>query len=146
MSEIFIFRGFSQEDLDKGKNFILSKGINLEGMIFSRSDETMAKENVESLLNRINKEGSCPANGAPAEGSKAVIMAVNTQEKALMVMRSFKAVLDKPEEPAFAMITPTSLEWTLEYYMDHICQEHEYMKTHNPADDPDMKKITPEEK
>ncbi len=139
MTEIFLFRGFTQEDINRGKSELTSKGINTGDMIFLPADRAMLEENVESLLTRIEQEDVTSEGNAP--GSMAVIMAVGSQEKALTVMRTFKRILETPEKPAFAMITPTSLTWTLGYYMDHVTKEHEYMKTHNPADDPDMKKI-----
>ena len=139
MSEIFLFRGFEEEDILKGKNQLASQGVDLQDMVFIRADEKMLEENVEALLTRIDREGAESAGGAP--GSMAVIMAVQSQEKALTVMRAFKKILPEAGKPAFAMITPTSLTWTLGYYMDHVTKEHEYMKDHNPADDPDMKKI-----
>ena len=139
MTEIFLFRGFTQEDINRGKSELTSKGINTGDMIFLPADKAMLEENVESLLTRIEEEDITSEGNAP--GSMAVIMAVGSQEKALTVMRTFKGILDTPEKPAFAMITPTSLTWNLGYYMDHVTKEHEYMKTHNPADDPDMKKI-----
>jgi hypothetical protein len=68
---------------------------------------------------------------------------VNTQERqqVLQVMRSFKAVLPDPQEMIFAVITDTARTWTFGDYIGHLGMEHEYMKTRNPDDDPDMKKM-----
>ncbi len=139
MSEIYLFRGFSTEEIDKGKAILASRKEDLGDMVFLPASSAMLGENVEALLNRI--DSAPPARDDDAAGSKAVIMATGSQEKALRVMRAFKAAMADPGEAAFAMVTRTSLAWTLGYYMDHVTKEHIYMKTHNPAEDPDMKKI-----
>jgi hypothetical protein len=140
MSEIFLFRGFSKEQIVEGQQVLADKGENLTELIFVPASHEMLQINVEELLNMIEKKGQQTLTDA-TEGLKTVIMAVSSQEKALTIMRTYKSLLKDPTEPAFAMITSTSLTWTLGYYMDHIHKEHEFMKTHNPADDPDMKKI-----
>ena len=139
MAEIFLFRGFDKSEIEDGKIRLASQGEDLTNMKFVPATPGMLDENVEELLNRI--EDGSSETGGDAAGEKTVIMAVSSQEKALKVMRAFKGILNEPGSAAFAMITPTSLTWTLGYYMDHVSKEHEYMKTHNPADDPEMKKI-----
>jgi hypothetical protein len=37
------------------------------------------------------------------------------------------------------MITETASTWTFQNYFEHLMKEHEYMKTHSPKNDPDMK-------
>lgn len=140
MSEIFIFRGFSAGQIEKGRRLLAEKGESLDELIFLPASKEMVDENVEVLLNRADATGQTDLTDA-AEGKKTVIMAVQSQERALQIMRLYKGLLEDPSEPAFAMVTPTSLSWSLGYYMDHVHKEHGYMKTHNPADDPDMKKI-----
>ena len=140
MSEIFLFRGFTKEQIEEGRNILAGKGEKLEELIFVPADSKMLETNVEELLNEADSMGQQAAKDS-IEGLKTVIMAVASQDKALTIMRTYKSILKDPSEPAFAMITPTSLTWSLGYYMDHIHKEHEFMKTHNPADDPDMKKI-----
>jgi hypothetical protein len=44
-------------------------------------------------------------------------------------MRSFKAVLPDPQDIIFAVVTQTALTWTFEEYIEHLGNEHEYMKT-----------------
>jgi hypothetical protein len=138
--EIILFRGFETQLLDEGKNLLASQGENMKEILFVPATKSMKKEKVEKLLNRIDNDEYTKEESI--EGTKTVIMAVNSQERAIMLMRTFKSLLPNPQEAAFAMITETSLSWSLEYYMDHVTQEHEYMKTHNPENDPDMKKIT----
>lgn len=142
MSEIFILRGFDNESVEKGKALLASLGSNLDEMIFQRATTKMLDENVEALLTRLEVTGATGVElQDEAPGSRAVIMGVASQDQALKVMRSFKSVLDDPGSAAFAMVTQTSLSWTLGYYMNHVTKEHQYMKDHNPASDPDMKKL-----
>lgn len=142
MNEVFILRGFDSESIEKVKNLLSSLGSNLSEMVFQRASTAMLDENVEALLTRLDTSGSTSVEQKnEATGSQTVIMGVGSKEQALKVMRSFKSVVDKPGSAAFAMVTQTSMKWTLGYYMNHVNEEHEYMKTHNPGDDPDMKKI-----
>ncbi|MBN2628028.1 MAG: DUF3783 domain-containing protein [Spirochaetales bacterium] len=137
--EIYLFRGFSPEEIEKGKATLAARQIDLTELLFIPVSEAMMNERMEELLNRLEIDPAVKGEAAP--GLKTVIMATGSQEKALQVMRAIKAVLADPAEPAFAMVTQTSLTWTLGYYMDHVHKEHDYMKTHNPANDPDMRKI-----
>lgn len=146
MSEIFLFKGFTKDEIEAGKSALVEKGKDLQDLIFVPAGSAMMEANVEELLTKIDGEGSHKANDLPLyqlkEGeSKVVIMAVGSQDKAISVMRAYKSILEDPTQAAFAMVTESSLTWTLGYYMDHVSKEHEYMKTHNPATDPDMKKI-----
>ena len=137
--EIYLLRGFSPEEIENSKATLFARHIDLQELLFIPVSEAMMSVKVEELLNRLEKDPA--VNEEPAQGLKTMIMATGSQEKALQVMRAFKSVLTDPAEPAFAMVTQTSLSWTLGYYMEHVHKEHDYMKTHNPADDPDMKKI-----
>jgi hypothetical protein len=101
------------------------------------SMETMKMEELITAL----FEGTALAGKALTEGQRVVLMAVTQKERAVTVMRAVKSVSEDPQDIVFAMVTQTALQWTLQEYIDHISEEHEYMKTHNPADDPDMKKV-----
>jgi len=77
---------------------------------------------------------------APASESFRVVL-IHSEERDIVMrlVKSFKSSLPNPGDIAFAMVTETALNWTFAYYLDHLSQEHEYMKTHRPEDDPDMK-------
>lgn len=142
MNEVFIYRGFDNESVDRIKGLLKSLGSNVDEMVFQRASTAMLDENVEDLLSRLDSKGSISvAEEDEAPGYPTVIMGVGSKEQALKVMRSFKSVLNVPGSAAFAMVTQTSLKWKVGYYMNHVNEEHEYMKTHNPGDDPDMKKV-----
>ena len=102
--------------------------------------EGMISLKMEEILNRIS-EGEMVEGKVLTEGRRVVFMGVSSQERAVTLMRGIKSVSDNPGDIAFAMITQTALGWSLQEYVDHVCAEHEYMKTHNPADDEDMKRI-----
>ncbi len=74
-------------------------------------------------------------------GYRMVIVLAQDKEPVLQIMRSFKKVLPDPQNVIFAMVTREALSWTFEDYFDHLAKEHEYMKTHSPANDPDMKRM-----
>jgi len=86
------------------------------------------------------KQMAPPHNNPPATGAfRVVLMHTEEREEILKIMKSFKAVLANPSDLIFAMITDTALGWTFQYYLDHVAEEHEYMKNHEPADNPDMR-------
>jgi hypothetical protein len=60
---------------------------------------------------------------------RLVIVLTSERERVLQIMRSFKAVLPDPQDIIFAVVTQTALTWTFEEYIEHLGNEHEYMKT-----------------
>ncbi len=78
--------------------------------------------------------------GTPRTGNhRGALISGADKRSAVILMRCFKQVLPKDSDPAFAMVTETGLTWTVEEYLTHIRKEHVFMKTANPADDPDMR-------
>ncbi len=63
------------------------------------------------------------------------------KEHVFAIMRGIKSASSRPQDIIFAMVTDTAASWTLEEYLKHLKTEHEYMKTHTPDQDPDMKKL-----
>jgi hypothetical protein len=102
--------------------------------------EGMIPMKMEEILDRLSR-GEMVEGKALTEGKRVVFMGAGSKERAVTLMRGIKSVSENPGDIVFAMITRTALDWSLQEYIDHVCAEHEYMKTHNPADDPDMKKI-----
>ena len=137
--EICLLRGFTKSQAGKALEGLASDAKEFKTSFVPMSDE-MQEMNMDVLLDSLF-EGKPPGGGPLREGHRVVIMAVSSQERALAIMRAVKAVSEDPQDIVFAMVTQTSLSWTLQTYIDHVSEEHEYMKTHNPADDPDMKKI-----
>lgn len=145
MSEIILFKGFSKNQISSGKNVLAGKIDNHENITLVSVSEDMKNRNVEVLLDMIledsTKHDYSALNEDNEEKNKVVIMAVASQERAFSVMRAYKSILDKPADAAFAMVTQNSLEWTLDYYIKHVSKEHEYMKTHDPSKNKDMKQV-----
>jgi len=86
---------------------------------------------------------ACGFNGVLATlgNLRAVVIQAEAKEQVIQMMRSFKGVLPDPQDLVFAMITETARTWTFQDYFEHLAKEHEYMKTHSPANDPDMKRM-----
>ena len=78
---------------------------------------------------------------APGGGYRMVLIHSEDKQQVMQILRSFKQVLPDPKDVIFAVITETALTWTFENYLRHLAREHEYMKTHSPENDPDMKRM-----
>ncbi|WP_168203471.1 DUF3783 domain-containing protein [Oceanispirochaeta crateris] len=137
--EMCLFRGFTKDQATQALNLLSQEGgeFNTRFAPMTDSMETMKMEELITAL----FEGTALGGKALTEGQRVVLMAVTQKERAVTVMRAVKSVSEDPQDIVFAMVTQTALQWTLQEYIDHISEEHEYMKTHNPADDPDMKKV-----
>lgn len=140
LQELCIFKGFSKEIAGSAMSALTEISDKEIKTSFAPMTESMLNRKVEDVLEDLFKK--IPGEGkALTEGKKLVFMAVHSKERAVAIMRSVKSVSTDPHEIIFAMVTETALKWTVEHYMDHLAEEHEYMKTHNPAQDPDMKKV-----
>lgn len=63
------------------------------------------------------------------EDFKAVILHGFSNEEALAIMRAVKSLGISANQTAFATTTPTSLQWKVEYLLEHLHEEHEMMQT-----------------
>ena len=80
--------------------------------------------------------------GTPRTGKKrGALIAGADKANAVALMRCFKSILPSDADPAFAMVTETGLKWTVDEYLSHIRREHEFMKTADPSQDPDMREV-----
>ena len=64
---------------------------------------------------------------------KLILMHGFSNDEAIAVMRAVKAAAPDPGEIAFAITTPTNLEWKIKDLVDQVRFEHEYLKE-NPPD------------
>ena len=64
---------------------------------------------------------------------KLVLLHGFSNEEAVKMMRAVKAASSDPGEIAFAITTPTNLEWKIRDLVDQVRLEHEYLKE-NPPD------------
>lgn len=59
---------------------------------------------------------------------KAVVMHGFSDEEAFSIMKAVKALGFGGGSTAYATTTPTSLEWKVEYLLEHLKEEHEQMR------------------
>jgi hypothetical protein len=64
---------------------------------------------------------------------KLVLMHGFSNEEAVAMMRAVKAAASDPGDIAFAITTPTNLEWKIKDLVDQVRAEHESLKQ-NPPD------------
>lgn len=69
---------------------------------------------------------SCYTSGMEKD-FKAIIMHGFSDEQALSVMRAVKALGLGAGSTAFAMTTPTSVEWKVSDLIEHLAEEHAMM-------------------
>jgi hypothetical protein len=70
---------------------------------------------------------------------KVLLMHGFDQDEALAIMRAVKAAVKRPEDIAFAMTTETNREWKVEDLIEHVGEEHEFMrKGRVPRDSPPL--------
>lgn len=68
--------------------------------------------------------------------AQVVLLHGFSSETALAVMRAAKAAVAEtgadPAEIAFAMTTPTNMEWKVSQLLVDVAEEHEYMRKNPP--------------
>jgi hypothetical protein len=68
--------------------------------------------------------------------TQVVLLHGFSSDQALAVMRAAKAAAAgtgaDPSEIAFAMTTPTNLEWKVSQLLTDVAEEHDYMKKNPP--------------
>jgi len=144
-------RGLSDEDIENGKTSFYRDNRENPALEVIAVTESILDEKVGKILERLITDSEIISRELPhdskiqsSSGScKYRLVIVNTSERpqVLQVMRSFKAVLPDPQNIIFAVITEAARTWTFAEYIEHLCAEHEYMKTRKPEDNPDMKKL-----
>jgi hypothetical protein len=71
--------------------------------------------------------------------TKVILMHGFDQDEILAIMRAVKAAAKRPEEIAFAMTTETNREWKVEDLIEHVGEEHDFMrKTQMPREAPPL--------
>lgn len=143
--------GLSEEDIEKGISSFgaLNQGMNTLEVI--AVTPPLLSANVGATLDSV-MAGSAPDSAIESQSEekalfperfryRVVIVHAPKREQVLQVMRGFKAVLPNPQDIIFAVITDMARNWTFEEYIGHLGGEHEYMKTHDPNDNPDMKRM-----
>jgi hypothetical protein len=62
------------------------------------------------------------------EQQKIVVLHGFNAEEAVIAMRAVKDALPSAGDAAFAMSTPTNLQWRLDYLFEHVGEEHRQMR------------------
>lgn len=102
-------------------------------------------ENVGQQITAEAAEAVAAGNwpgGVPRRGKRrSALIAGADKRNAVALMRCFRSILPADADPVFAMVTETGRTWTVDDYLAHIRKEHEFMKTADPSQDPDMREV-----
>ncbi len=141
IQEMCLLKGFTKEQAARGLEALSEISTSEEvKTTFAPMTESMLEMVVEEVLEGLFK-GESIEGKAITQGHRVIFMAVYSKERAVTIMRTMKSISENPQDIIFAMVTETAMKWTLGKYLEHVSEEHEYMKTHNPATDPDMKPV-----
>jgi len=150
MNDSIIFTlGLSPQDIEAGiAAFDAVDQSETRLQVTPMTEDLLTSTVGEAVDNRAqalrDHEATDPSMGfhgvTPVPGHYRMVL-INSQDRqqVIKILRSFKKVLPNPDDVIFAMITETALTWTFQDYVEHLSKEHEYMKTHTPEHDPDMK-------
>lgn len=64
---------------------------------------------------------------------RLILMHGLEQAQAVAVMRAVKAALGAPDDLAFAMTTENNLDWPVAELVEHVLEEHAYMRKNPPG-------------
>ena len=115
-------------------------GGEAERVVFAPITDVSASMRTEDVVNAV-ASGGWQGGKARAGGKKSALIAGADKKNAVALVRCFKNVLPRDSDSAFAMVTGTGMNWPVQYYLEHIRKEHNYMKTADPESDPDMRAI-----
>ena len=142
LDEVLFYTGFTKDEQDIVMSAAASPS--LETKAWPITDQTINRTLSEILVEM--EQTSEPGGKAAESGGKAVILGVGSKERAVEIMSRIKAGLagSGEQDMIFAMITEKALTWTFRYYLEHLAEEHAFMKSGNsPEEDPDMKPVSP---
>ncbi len=143
-----LFRGFSNDQIAQSlaASAVQLQAADLDTEVFFRTItdgllDTQVGEYIETLfksgLSQIVKTEEESSGDSAA--SRGVLILTSDRQRLFKIMRGIKSVSKNPQDIIFASVTETALTWTFRHYFSHLSEEHEYMKTHTPEGDPDMK-------
>jgi len=143
LKTICLTLGFSEQDIIIGRKAFYKPNPHAKRLkIFPVGDDLLDKvvgDTLQAAVDGSRKAGDLPVDSDPA--FRVMLIDSRDRNQVIKIMRSFKKVLSEPENMIFAMMTDTAKGWTFRFYFDHLSQEHEFMKTHSPRENLDMKKI-----
>ena len=143
LKTICLTLGFSEQDIIIGRKAFYKTNPHAKRLkIFPVGDDLLDEvvgDTLQAAADGSKKAGDLPVDSDPA--FRVMLIDSRDRNQVIKIMRSFKKVLPEPENMIFAMMTDTAKGWTFRYYFDHLAQEHAFMKTHSPKENPDMRKI-----
>ncbi len=137
---ILLLDCFSRSEAEAALTAFAEAGGDASRVVVAPITEIMAAQNSAEAINAV-LEGNWPGGTPRSEGRRSAQIAGADKPDAVALMRSFKSVLPGDADPAFALVTRTGMNWTVEEYLDHIRKEHDFMKTADPSKDADMKEM-----
>ena len=135
--------GLSSDDMEACNRALSVMGLGERQPDLIPIAATMLPRMVGEVMNEIRTQSTSQReHPLPVVGGARLVF-MGTQERATLIriMQCCKSVLADPGEVIFAMVTETAVGWTFQYYLDHVIEEHEYMKSHDPRDEPEMKRL-----
>lgn len=61
-------------------------------------------------------------------GEKVIFINGFTKDEVIEIMRAVKNTIKKPENIAFCMGTEQNIEWKVKELIEHVMEEHNFMK------------------
>ena len=135
-------RGLSKKDIETcAMAFYVMRPPEARLQVVPITDDLLPNTVSDVILAQGAKPTSLDGVNPPAGDFRAILIHSDERDVVMSIVKSFKSALPNPSDLIFAAITETALTWSFEYYLHHLGEEHEYMKTHRPEDDPDMKRM-----
>ncbi|NQT61267.1 MAG: DUF3783 domain-containing protein [Bacteroidetes bacterium] len=143
-----LFRGFSQSQIAKGLEAAavqLQAANYMDTEIFSRSiTDDLLDSNVGTHIeilfdSNLSEQEIMSEDYSDSAAARGVLILTSDKQRLFKIMRGIKSTSENPQDIIFASVTESALTWTFRHYFSHLSAEHEYMKTHTPEGDPDMK-------
>lgn len=137
---ILLLDCFARSEAEAALAAFTKAGGDASRVVVAPITEVVADQKTSEAVNAV-VEGNWPGGTPRSGGRRSALIAGADKTEAVALMRSFKSVLPGDADPAFALVTQTGMDWTVEEYLDHIRKEHDYMKTADPSKDADMKEV-----
>jgi len=64
---------------------------------------------------------------------KVILLHGFDREEIAKILKAVKSVAKDPQEIAFAMSTPTNLNWKIKDFIDDVRGDHEYLRRNPPG-------------
>ena len=137
---VILLDGFAKKEAQNALSAYADAGGDASAVIVAPITDIVARQITHEAVKTV-AEGIWSGGTLRSGGKRSALIAGADKRQAVNLMRSFKAILPPDADAAFAMVTETGSAWTVDAYIRHIREEHDFMKTAGAASDPDMKEI-----